>query len=356
MTSSLRAALVGYGLGGSAFHAPFLASTPGLVLGAVVTGNPERQTAARDRYPGTEVIGSLDELLTRADEFDLAVVTTPNRHHAANATALLEHGLPVVVDKPFAASLDDARALRETARSRNLMLAPFHNRRYDGDFLTVQRLLNEGRLGRALRFESRFERWRPDASVNRKEWKENADPANAGGITFDLGSHLIDQAVVLFGRPTHVHAEVLVRRETALVDDDVFIALTHDNGVRSHLWMSAIAADLGPRFRVLGDKAYYVKYGLDPQENALRAGEIPGGPGWGEEPESEWGRVGADRQSTVERTDPGAYQQFWSGIVTALRTNTPPPVTADDGVTVLEVIEAAYRAQASGRQEIPPVG
>ncbi|MGO1054572.1 Gfo/Idh/MocA family oxidoreductase [Crossiella sp. CA198] len=346
---TVRAALVGYGLGGSAFHAPFLDSTPGLRLAAVVTGNPERQRAVLDRYPDTEIIRGLDDLLVRADEFDLAVISTPNREHYANASAALRHGLPVVVDKPFSATAADARALADLAAGRGLLAAPFHNRRYDGDFLTVRRLLSEGAIGNPTRFESRFERWRPDPSTSWKAWKESADPADAGGITHDLGSHLIDQAVALFGRPVHVYAEIGVRRAGAVADDDAFVALTHHDGVRSQLWMSALAADLGPRFRLLGDGGAYVKHGMDPQEDLLKQGAVPGGPGWGEEAEDAWGRVGSVGEFRPVRTEAGGYQHYYAGIVKALTQGAPPPVTALDGVTTAEIIEAAYASSRTGQ-------
>ena len=341
--SVTRVALLGYGVGGSAFHAPFLASTPGLALAAVVTGNPERQAAVRERHPDAEVIPDAARVWRRADEFDLVVITTPNRLHHEQARTALEHGLAAVVDKPFAGTAAQAAELVELARSRGLLLSPFHNRRYDGDFRTVRRLVGSGALGSVHRFESRFERWRPAVKAG---WKESADPADLGGITYDLGSHLIDQALVLFGRPTEVYAEIDTRRPGALVDDDSFVALRHPGGARSHLWMSALAADLGPRFRVLGDRAAYLKHGLDPQEDALRAGETPGGPGWGEEPPDRWGTLGAVGHHLPERTDPGAYQLYYQQVAAALAGRGAEPVTGAEGVAVLEVVEAAYRSAA----------
>ncbi|MCP2168072.1 Gfo/Idh/MocA family oxidoreductase [Goodfellowiella coeruleoviolacea] len=337
-----RVALIGYGLGGESFHAPFIDVTAGLRLAAVVTGNPERAARARSRYPGVEVLPDAASLWSRAAEFDLAVITTPNRHHAEQARAALEHGMAAVVDKPFAASSAEARQLAELAGRRGLLLSPFHNRRYDGDFRTVRRLLAEGdALGAVHRFESRFERWRPELKAG---WKESTDPADASGIVFDLGSHLIDQALVLFGRPRRVYAEISARRAGSQVPDDAFLALQHEGGVHSHLWLSALAADRGPRFRVLGDAGAYVKHGMDPQEDALRTGAVPGGPGWGEEPESAWGRLGAGEEFRPVRTEPGGYQDYYAGIAAALTDGGQPPVTADDAVTGLEVIEAAYRS------------
>ncbi|MET9224753.1 Gfo/Idh/MocA family oxidoreductase [Lentzea sp. NPDC003310] len=330
----MRTALVGYGLGGAAFHAPFIEATEGLDLSAVVTSNPKRQAEVAARYPNARLLSSLDEVWTGA--FDLVVITTPNRFHATHARQVLEHGINVVVDKPFAGSAMEARALASIASSKGLMLVPFHNRRWDGDFLTVQRLLAENALGAVHRFESRFERYRPEI---KSSWKESGDPADLGSILFDLGTHLVDQSVALFGRPTAVHAEIATVRPGAKADDDVFLALTHEGGVRSHLWMSALAADLGPRFRVLGHDAAYVKYGMDPQEERLKAGEAPAGPGWGEEPESAWGTL----RGEPLRTEAGAYQDFYASVAAGVA-----PVSPHDAVTGLEVIEAAKLSAATG--------
>ncbi|HEX7306065.1 Gfo/Idh/MocA family protein [Lentzea sp.] len=330
----MRTALVGYGLGGAAFHAPFIATTPGLEFSAVVTANPKRQAEVTARYPDTRVLSTLDEVWS--GNFDLVVITTPNRFHATHARQVLEHGLNVVVDKPFAASAAEARALASIAHSRNLLLAPFHNRRWDGDFLTVRKLLAANTLGKVHRFESRFERYRPEI---KNSWKESGDPKDLGSILYDLGTHLIDQSVALFGRPRSVHAEINTVRPTAKADDDVFLALTHDSGVRPHLWMSALAADQGPRFRVLGHDAAYVKHGMDPQEELLKAGETPATPGWGEDPEENWGTVNGQ----PHKTEPGAYQDFYAAVAAG-----KAPVPPQDAVTGLEIIEAAKQSATTG--------
>ncbi|GCE00916.1 Gfo/Idh/MocA family oxidoreductase [Embleya hyalina] len=343
----IRTVLVGYGVGGSAFHAPVLAAVEGLELAAVVTGNPARRDEVRARYPRAEVIGTTDEMFARAGDFDLVVITVPNRFHVPLAGRALEAGLHVVVDKPFAGTPAEGRALVDTAERHRRVLGVYQNRRFDGDFLTVRGLLEDDLLGDVYRFESRFERWRPQ--VRTEGWKEQADPAALGGILYDLGAHLIDQAVSLFGRPTHVYAEVDTRRDEALVDDDTFVALTHEGGVRSHLWMSAAAADLGPRFRVLGSKASYVKFGMDPQEALLRAGsgEV-GAPGWGTEPPAAWGRLGTPGETVAVETAPGAYQDYYAAVVRAVRGEGGPPVPAAEALAVLEVIEAARRSSADG--------
>lgn len=284
----LRVGLVGYGLAGSVFHAPLIAATQGLALDTVVTSNPERQAQARAEYPDVRVAASADELWARADDLDLIVIASPNKTHVPLATAALEAGLPVVVDKPVAGTAAEARALAELAEKRGLLLSVFQNRRWDNDFLTLRKLIADGELGEVYRFESRFERWRPQLKGG---WRESGDPAEIGGLLYDLGSHVVDQALVLFGPVTSVYAETDVRREGAQADDDTFLALTHVSGVRSHLYVSATTAQLGPRFRVLGSKAGYVKHGLDPQEAALREGARPGASDveWGTEPQELWG-------------------------------------------------------------------
>ncbi|MDT3728027.1 Gfo/Idh/MocA family oxidoreductase [Streptomyces sp. DSM 41972] len=346
----LRVGLVGYGLAGSVFHAPLIAATPGLALDTVVTSNPERQAQARAEYPDVRVAASADELWARADELDLIVVASPNRTHVPLATAALEAGLPVVVDKPVAGTAAEARALAELAEKRGLLLSVFQNRRWDTDFLTLRRLIADGELGEVYRFESRFERWRPQLKGG---WRESGDPAEIGGLLYDLGSHVVDQALVLFGPVTSVYAETDVRREGAQADDDTFLALTHESGVRSHLYVSATTAQLGPRFRVLGSKAGYVKHGLDPQEAALRDGSRPGasGTGWGAEPEELWGRLGAGESPVTGGgapvpTLPGDYPAYYAAVARALHADGPNPVTALEAAAALDVLEAARRSAA----------
>ncbi|HEX8275690.1 MAG TPA: Gfo/Idh/MocA family oxidoreductase [Longimicrobiaceae bacterium] len=342
----VRVGLIGYGLGGAAFHAPLIAADPGMRLAAVVTASPERSAAARRDHPDALVLPSADALWERAGELDLAVVATPNRTHVPLALAALEAGLPVVVDKPFAATAADALRVVGAARERGLLLTVYQNRRWDGDFLTVAGLVREGRLGPVARFESRFERWRP---VPKGGWRESAAPEEAGGVLYDLGSHLVDQALVLFGPVARVYAELDRRRPGVQVDDDAFLALTHRSGVRSHLWMSAAAPQGGPRFRVLGARAAYVKHGTDPQEERLRAGASPREPGWGAEPEERWGVLGAGDELEPVPTRPGAYPEFYAGVRRALREGAPPPVDPLDSVAGLRIIEAARTSAEQGR-------
>ncbi|MGY1435943.1 Gfo/Idh/MocA family protein [Streptomyces reniochalinae] len=340
--SPLRVGLLGFGLAGSVFHAPLIATTPGLALDTVVTSEPERRERAREAgAPGGEVrtLPSADDLFADPDRLDLVVVATPNRTHVRLAHRALDAGLPVVVDKPLAPTAAEARELAAKAEAKGLLLAPFQNRRWDNDFLTLRSLLAEDALGEVHRFESRFERWRPRPKGG---WRESGDPQEVGGLLYDLGSHLVDQALTLFGPAASVYAEADVRRPGAEADDDTFIALTHESGVHSHLWMSATASRLGPRFRVLGSRAGYVKYGLDPQENALREGARPAeGAPWGVEPEEAWGTLGALEDTREVPTLDGDYPAFYDAIATALREGTPPPVTAHEAAAALQVLETA---------------
>jgi predicted dehydrogenase len=342
---AFRVALIGYGLAGSAFHAPFIVTNPELALAAVVTRAEARREQARRLHPNVELLDSPDDVWRRAADYDLVVVGAPARAHVPLANAAVEAGLPVVVEKPFAPTAAEGRALVEQARERGVLLSVFQNRRWDGDFLTVRRLIEQGDLGEVTRFESSFERWRPD--VKPGSYAEE-DPA-AGGVLFDLGSHLVDQALQLFGRVRSVYGEIDTRRPGTRADDDVFVALTHESGVRSHLWMSAAATQSAPRFRVLGMRAGYLKYGLDVQEDALVRGEVPGGADWGREPEVAWGVVGAGDDVRPVPTEPGAYQDFYRGLVASLRDGAPPPVGPQDAVSGLEVLEAARASTGEGK-------
>jgi predicted dehydrogenase len=329
----LRAGIAGYGLAGSVFHAPLIEATDGLEVAAVMTRSPERAEQARAAHPGVRVVDSVEALV---EDIDLLVVATPNSAHVPVALAGLAAGLAVVVDKPLAVTAADARRLLDAGGR----LTVFHNRRWDGDFLTVRRLVSEGALGQVTRFESRFERFRPQ--IKQGAWRELGDAAEGGGLLLDLGPHLVDQAVQLFGPPLSVYAEVETRRPGAQVDDDVFVALEHAGGERSHLWMSAIAPLHGPRFRVSGLQAGFGCDGLDPQEDQLRTGKRPGDPGWGEAPP---GWVAGEDRTPVE-LERGRYEDYYAHVRDWVQGDAPPPVDPADGVRVLEILEQARAVAA----------
>ncbi|AXB46308.1 Gfo/Idh/MocA family oxidoreductase [Amycolatopsis albispora] len=334
--ADLRAGIIGYGTGGRVFHAPLVAATPGLSVAAIVTGNPARAEQAAADHPGAEILGDADELYSRG--LDLVVISTPNRTHVPLALQAIEHGVPVVVDKPFAPTAAEAQRVIDAATAAGVGLTVFQNRRWDSDFRTVRKVLDSGELGEVFRFESRYDRWVPKL---RDSWREFADPAEAGGLLYDLGAHIVDQALQLFGPVTEVYAELDKRREGSAVHDDVFVALTHANGVRSHLWTSALAATLNPRFRVLGNRATFTKYGLDVQEPQIKAGMKPGEPGWGVEPESDYGVLGTGDDTRRVPTETGQYEQFYLEVAAALRGEGAYPVDPASAVEALAVIEAA---------------
>jgi predicted dehydrogenase len=344
-TVPVRVGLIGYGLGGEVFHAPIVDANPDMRLVTIVTGDPGRRGRAAARYPSARIVDRAEGIWERAGEHDLVIVCTPNVAHVPLATAALEAGLAVVVDKPLAATADDGRALADLADARGLLLSVFQNRRWDGDFLTVRRLIAEDALGPVFRFGSRFERWQPQRDDG---WRERGTPSDAGGLLWDLGSHLVDQAIQLFGRPTHVYAEADRRRPGVEIDDDVFLALTHPGDVRSHLWASATAAIGGPRFHVLGLRGAFEKHGLDPQEAALAAGTSPADPGYGTEPEGRWGRLSDGTTVRAVPTEPGDYAAYYRGIVGSLRMGAPSPVDVRDAIEGLEVLEAARESSRTG--------
>jgi predicted dehydrogenase len=341
----VRVALLGYGVAGEHFHAPLIHATPGLDLTTIVTSQPERAQRVNERYPDVAVVRRPDEIWHAAGSYDLAVIATPNATHVPLATAALHAGLPLVVDKPLATTAAAAERLVAAATSRGLMLTVFQNRRWDSDFLALRRLLDHGDLGTVWRFESRFERWRPQPKPG---WRESGEPGQGGGILADLGSHLVDQALTLFGRVTQVFATLDRRREGVAVDDDAFVALTHASGVRSSLWVSAVAAHVGPRMRVLGSRGAYVVEGLDCQEDSLRAGEDPAAPEWGKESPKRWGRVFDGETERAVRRGPGQYPLFYKEVRDALALAGPVPVEPADAVMTLRILDAARRSADRG--------
>ncbi len=341
--TDLRVAIIGYGLAGRVFHVPLIATTPGLRVTSIVTGDPQRRAQAVEHHPGVRTPSSPEELWESGGH-DLVVVATPTHSHAVLATAAIDRGIPVVVDKPMAVTAADAEAVVAQARAAGVLLTVFQNRRWDSDHLTLTRLIGEGRLGRVIRYESRFERWRPEP---RNAWRESEPPERGGGQLLDLGSHLVDQSLTLFGPATHVYAEIAALRGLPS-DDDAFLGLRHAGGTVSHLHMSAMTAAPGPRLRVLGTEAGYVAPQLDTQEDRLRAGSRPDAvAAWGVEPQSHWGRLTAGDQSVPIRSEPGSWPAFYVLLEAALRTGGPPPVDPADAVAALRVLEAARRASES---------
>ena len=342
----IRVGLVGYGLAGSVFHAPLVAATPGMRLTAIVTGSDERRSQARREHPDARLVASTDMLFAEGNPVDLLVLASPNRTHVPLATAALRAGMHVVVDKPFAPTAAEARSLIGEAERQQRLVTVFQNRRWDGDFLTVQRLLADGQLGEPLRMESRFERWRP---VPKPGWKESGSIEDATGVLYDLGSHLIDQALVLFGPARTVYAELERRRPQSEVIDDAFVAIEHISGVRSHLHANMISAEPGPRFRILGSRASFTKYGLDVQEASLKAGGRPGQSDWAEDEAAQWGTLSDVTWKRRVPTIRGAYEAFYAGVADAIAGVGVVPVDPRDAVATAAVIDAALVSGAEDR-------
>jgi predicted dehydrogenase len=334
--ASVRFGLVGYGFGGRYFHAPLITSAPECDLIGVMTSSPERQALIARDIPGTPTFASLSAL--RDAGVEAVAISTPADTHSSLTEQALELGLAVVCDKPFALDPDAARRTVALADERGLLLSPYQNRRFDSDFRTVRKLVSGGKLGTVTRFESRFERFAPERGPGK----------SGGGTLLDFGSHLVDQALVLLGPALSVYAELRIR-ESGL-DDDVFVALTHGGGARSHLWGSWSQSAPGPRYRVTGSDATYVLGPGDTQENALLAGETPASLGdrWGVEPPDSYGTLHTGTDSSTYATERGRWDLFYSTFAGAVRGNNPPPVNPHDAVATATVLEAAKSSATTG--------
>ncbi|MGO4129588.1 Gfo/Idh/MocA family oxidoreductase [Inquilinus sp. YAF38] len=331
----LRIGLIGYGPAARVFHGPLIAACPGVELAAAAVRNPE---AVTDAPPGLPIV-TIDALLADPS-VEAVVVATPSGSHHEVARRALEAGKHVVVDKPVTVTAAEADDLIALAAKRRRVLTVFHNRRWDGDFLALRALIAEGRLGRVLSFESNYDRFRPTV---RARWREQAVPGS--GLHYDLGSHLIDQALVLFGRPDFVRAELRAIRPGAEAVDDAIFTLGF-GPTRALLRCRILVAEPGSRLVVQGDRATFRKLEIDPQEDHLRAGTVQTAP------ETGWLTLG--REAGVPETQrlaiaPGHYGAFYAGFVAAVRDGAPPPVDPRDGRDVVRVIEAAIESSATGR-------
>ncbi|TDN68015.1 oxidoreductase [Paraburkholderia sp. BL10I2N1] len=342
MTSSLKTGLMGYGFAGATFHAPVIDNCGRASVAAIATGQPDK---ARADYPQAAIVPDLDALLALTD-IECVVIATPNDTHFDMAKRVLEAGKHVVVDKPVTLTAAEARTLADLARQKNLVFAPFHNRRWDGDFLTVRDLVAGGELGRITHYESHFDRFRPYV---RQRWREDA--TRGGGLLFDLGPHLIDQALTLFGVPQTVNATVKIHRDEGSAPDYVHLQL----GYAEHevvLHASALAAIAPPRFAIHGTRGSYVKHGLDTQEDQLKAGLRPGHVEFGAGNEPGVLRL-LDGDQEVERPLPtrdGAYADFYRSLAATIHDGVPFPVSAGDAVDVMTIIELANQSAEEGRR------
>jgi predicted dehydrogenase len=339
-SAALPVALIGYGYAGSTFHAPLIGCVPGLRLAAVCSRNAARVHAD---WPDAAVNARVEEILQRRD-IALVVIATPNDSHFDLARRALQAGKNVVVDKPFTLTVAEAEELRQLAQSAGLLLSVFHNRRWDGDYLTLRRLLAQGQLGPVAYLESRFERHRP---LVRDRWRERAGPG--GGLWYDLGPHLVDQALHLFGMPLSLRARLEVQRDGGRAVDYFRVLLTYPE-LRVVLQASTLGIDAGPRFIACGSTATYLKCGLDTQEGQLKRGERPPRPDWGRDV-LDGTLLNTDANSPGQckvETLPGDYAAYYRGIRDALRRSGPIPVSVDDAVAVTRIIELGIASNERG--------
>ena len=337
----INVGLTGFGLAGRKLHAPLIVAA-GMRITAVVTSRAAEVAAT---LPDALVLESHEELLNRAD-VDLVVIVTPNQLHVSQASAALRAGKHVVVDKPLCIHAAESEPLIELARKRGLQLSVFQNRRWDSDFLTIARLIDSGRLGDVVAYNARWDRYRPQVP---DRWREH--PVAGGGLFYDLGSHLIDQALCLFGLPDWVQADIFSQRPQAQVDDG-FEVLMGKGRLRISLGASSLAANDRFRYRVMGERATFIKGGRDPQENRLRADVDPLSSGFGEEPPEDFGKLTSGSDGNVEwvTSEPGRWLGFYEAMRNSIETGAAVPVSPTEARRVLEVIEAALLSSREGRR------
>ena len=336
--------LVGFGFAGRTFHAPVISAVEGLRLAAIVQRHGDEAAQA---YPDAAIVRSLDELLA-ISSIRLVVIATPNTSHFEQAKQCLQAGRDVVIDKPFATTYAEAAELVAIAEQQKRLLSVYQNRRWDGDLQTLQRLMREGHFGRVVLFESHFDRFRPQLKDN--AWRERAEPGS--GVLFDLGPHLIDQALVLFGQPVAISADLRIEREGATVDDAFDVVLQYPNS-RALLRAGMMVSTQTPRFVVQGSEGGYLKYGLDPQEDALKRGERPAGEFWGYEAPERWGTLlKAHGDSLVVdkcATEPGDYRKYYENVRDAISGSAELAVTPTQALRVMRALELAAESSRTGR-------
>ncbi len=344
MTEPIRVGVVGFGLAGRIFHTAVLSAVPGLHLAAIVKPTGEQ---AKQAYPHCPCYRSLDEMLDDKS-IRLIVVATPSASHYQIAEECLSDGRNVVIDKPFTLTSAEAAELIRLARTHGLLLSAYQNRRWDGDFVTVKKILGDGKLGRLVSYESHFDRFRPEPRLG--VWRESGDPGS--GTLFDLGTHLIDQATALFGTPTHITASVRIDRDHAVSDDAFDLRLTYngDRALTVKLSASSIARIPGARFTLHGMQGSYVKFGLDPQEQQLEDGLGFDSPGFGEDPESDWGTLQVmDEAPSRIRTERGDYRGYYANVREAMLGRTPLAVTAAQAWRTTRLVELARQSSKEQR-------
>ena len=337
----IRVGLIGFGLAGRYFHAPLITAA-GLDLRAIVT---TRSDEVRESYPNVEVVRSTSDLLMHHD-LDLIVIASPSQLHFQHALEALSAGKHVVIDKPVSTATTEADALIELAEQKQRKLSVFQNRRWDGDFLTLRKLIDEHQLGKVAYFRARWDRFRPHIA---DRWRERAEPGS--GMLFDLGSHLIDQVLYLFGRPDWVQADVFGQREGSVTDDG-FEILMGKGALRVAVGVSSLATAGDWRYCIHGTHGSFFKAGLDPQEDQARAGLSALDDRFGVEGAERFGKLirGVDGASEIVATERGRWVTYYELMKQAIETDGPVPVSAREARAVLEVLEIARRSSSEGRR------
>jgi predicted dehydrogenase len=342
-SSPIRVGLIGFGFVSKTFHVPLLKGTGGYRITAVSSSRPADVTLI---LPDVEVVSHPRVLATHPD-IDLVVIASPNDTHAPLAELAMRAGRNVVVDKPFTTTVEEARHLAAIAREKNVLLAVFQNRRWDSEFLTVQDVIRQDLLGRIVLFESRIDRYRPDI---RDRWREIPGPG--AGLLFDLGPHLIDQTLLLFGIPDSVQATLAKQRRGSTTDDFFQLVLRYGEMVAT-LGAGSLVSGGSARFAVHGDRASVIKHKPDIQEDQLRAGMLPGAPEWGLDPDDAMFYDGATGNTRALKTARGDQRGYYVALREALLGRAPNPVPAEQGATVMAIIEAALRSHEEGRRVVP---
>ncbi len=326
MSQKINVGLVGYGMAGEFFHAPLIHATEGFVLHSVVERN---QSRSKERYPNVQIVRDYKELLADKD-IDLIVLATPNDTHFEYAQMALMAGKHVVIDKPFVTKTADGETLIRLAKEKNLVLSVYQNRRLDGDFLTVKKLIEQKAVGDLNEYRGHYDRFRPELRLN--SWKEDA------GIFVDLGPHLIDQALHLFGKPLSVSTKTEVQRTNAKAVDYFEVSLNYPN-FKAFLSAGMLYETPRPRFELVGTEGTFAKFGLDPQENCLKAGQIPCGKDWGKEPEENWGTLKTSTKTEKIPTENGNYPAYYANIYSSILGKSEVLVKPEEALEAIRIIE-----------------
>ena len=336
----LRVGIAGYGLAGRSFHAPILSAT-NFEVTAVLTNNDVRKRHAKEDFPAAKILSTIEDLC--AQDLDLVVIASGNQVHLSQALAAIKAGIPTVVDKPMGINVAQTEEILNASMSAGVPVTTYFNRKWDSDILTLKRVIRDGHIGRVIRMDSRFERFRP--LLNPQSWRENNSPQDGGGLLLDLAPHLISTAIECFG-PAELKSSS-IRSIRGGADDDCVLVLIHDSGVESILSASAVVGSPGPRLRVIGSEGAFVVNDLDPQEARLRAGKAPKDGAWAENTSS---TAFIHRGETVEefKSDPGNYSHFYSLVHDAISNKTPMPIGSEEILAVARIIDHARKINTHG--------